>query len=248
MMQIVQDILNWLNEIAPFSTAESFDNVGLLIGENNCEVSDILFCLDVTPDILNTAKTMKAPLIIAHHPIIFQGIKRLSFSTVQTECLTEILKHKINVIGMHTNWDKAIGGVADSLAEILNLTDIKPLDEYARMGKLPVPLSLSQFSKKVENILNAPPRCYGNPEKIINTVVVGPGAYGEAVELAVNHNADGFVVGEIHHHQILERKELCILDAGHFATEWPGVQSLYNIYLQNKSFNTPAHLFIEKIY
>ena len=73
----VSDVYGWINEIAPFETAESYDNVGLLIGSMNSEVSKILVALDATPAVVNEAIRLNAELIITHHPLMFRGTKRI---------------------------------------------------------------------------------------------------------------------------------------------------------------------------
>ena len=77
MSLIVKDVYDWINEVAPFETAESYDNVGLLIGSMGSEISKILIALDATPAVVDEALKLNAELIITHHPLMFRGTKKI---------------------------------------------------------------------------------------------------------------------------------------------------------------------------
>jgi len=121
-MPKVKDFFERINEIAPFSTAEDWDNVGLQIGNLEKEVKKVLLSLDITDTIVDIAIRKQTDLIICHHPIIFKGIKK-----IDDKKLLKLIENKISVIVAHTNLDYSRNGVSVVLAETIGLQEIKPL-------------------------------------------------------------------------------------------------------------------------
>ena len=229
----VQQVLDWLNTLAPFESAESFDNVGLLMGNAGAEVHTVLFGMDVTEELALEALKVGAELIVAHHPFIFHALKRIDYTGPQGRALCLLARGRVSVIAAHTNWDKAPGGVSDSLARALDLRGIVRADDYLRIGELPKPLSPDAFHTLIATRLHIQPRQYGAPSVPISRVAVAGGAYGEGYALASSMSAQAFVVGEIRHHELLDAcaRGLAVYDAGHYPTELPGVTALYERFL-----------------
>ena len=107
------DIYDFLNVCAPFETAMSFDNAGFLVGERQAPVSAVLLALDITPKVVGEAARLGAELIISHHPVIFQPLRRMGPRDVPYL----LAQHGIGAICAHTNLDFAPGGVNTCLAE-----------------------------------------------------------------------------------------------------------------------------------
>lgn len=216
---LVYDIFEYIDEFAPFDTCEEFDNVGLLIGNAKNSVKNVLIALDLTSDILNQAKKIDAELIITHHPIIFKPLKHI----YSDDLIAQVVSSGISVICAHTNLDKAAFGVNDVLAEVLELSDVKVLEnssEYGRIGRLSRPLSCDSFIKHVSNKLNAAIKAT-RFDGYVETVAVLGGAGEFAWHYAKKAGADAFVTGESKHHILIEAKQnnFCFVDAGHFETE-----------------------------
>lgn len=246
-MMKVQQILDWLNAFAPFDTAESFDNVGLLMGGRDADVTQVVFGMDITEALAKEAIELGAELIITHHPFIFHALKRIDYTGPQGRTLCMLAQQHINVIAAHTNYDKAPGGVGDSLAVALGLSCVESADDYVRVGTLPSPLSLDEAHAHIRAALRVEPRCYPASDKPVVRLAAAGGAYGEGYEAALAAGADAFVVGEIAHHEILDAcaRGLTIFDAGHFPTELPGVVNLYMRFLADASaarWDVQAHL------
>lgn len=243
----VQQVCDWLNSFAPFDSAEAFDNVGLLMGDPNADVHKVLFGMDLTEKLAQEAVEIGAELIITHHPFIFHAFKRIDYNGPQGRTLMLLMQHKINVISAHTNYDKAPGGICDSLAEALDLQNVSACDDYVRIGTLSSPVSCDELSVLIRNALRIEPRCYAASDKPVCRVAVSGGAYGEGYEAALNAGADAYIVGEIAHHEILDAyaKGITVYDAGHFATEWPGVVNLYKRFIaqaEASAWNAEAKL------
>lgn len=116
-MTTVKDIYDYINKIAPFSYTDSFDNTGLLVGEGSKEVTKILLALDITNDVIDEAVQNNCNMIVSHHPIIFNPLKKLNDSNPACK----LLKNNINAVSAHTNYDMALGGISDMMAELLGL-------------------------------------------------------------------------------------------------------------------------------
>lgn len=222
---LVKEIIRNLNEIAPFETAESFDNVGLLIGSLKEEVNGIVFCLDCTMDAVNYAGAVGANLVICHHPIIFGGIHNIFTDEPKGAIIKKLLSNNINVIAAHTNLDAAEKGTAYALAAHLQLKNIyRPSgDPYMRIGQLEEPVLAQELNELLSERLGYPSRLYGDPTQKLQIVAISPGAAGESYPLALDHQADAFICGEIKHHHILDAcaRGLVVIDNGHYANEDP---------------------------
>lgn len=244
---LVKDVLRWLNELAPFESAEDFDNVGLLLGDENAPVTGVTFGLDVCEALIAQAVEAGANLIVTHHPFIFQPLKRIEYTAPQGRLLCELTQRRLNVVAAHTNWDKACGGVGDTLAAALGLQNVQRGDDYLRVGDLPSPMTESELSHAVEAAIHTAPRLYGKADEPIRRVAVGGGSYGGNAELALALGAQAYLIGEIHHHDIIDAcgRGLLVLDGGHYATEAPGIATLYQRYLSDApraGFTAPARL------
>lgn len=124
-MTTVQQVITLMEQLAPRSYAESWDNVGLMVGDRNAIVTGVLTTLDVTEDAISYAIEHDCNLIVSHHPLIFKGLKQLSCDTAQGRMINQLIQHKIAVYSAHTNLDIAPGGLNDMLANQLGLIDIK---------------------------------------------------------------------------------------------------------------------------
>lgn len=124
----VDQITAFLDQQAPPPTKLEFDNIGLLLGSPSNNVSTLLCCLDITPEVVQEAISNNAELIIAHHPLIFKKLSRIDTSTEEGFMISELLKHDISVFAAHTNYDVANDGVSFVMAERLGLQNPEFLD------------------------------------------------------------------------------------------------------------------------
>jgi dinuclear metal center YbgI/SA1388 family protein len=123
----IKDITDFLEQFAPLSYQESYDNSGLLIGDANAEISGIAITLDVTEQVIDEAIRNGDNLIIAHHPLIFKGLKSLTGKHWVERCVIKALKHDIALYAIHTNLDNVHLGVNKKIAEKLSLKNIRIL-------------------------------------------------------------------------------------------------------------------------
>lgn len=242
----VKDIYNFLNEVAPFSNQESWDNSGFLIGNLEKPVEKIAVALDVTEDTLKQASIWGADLLISHHPVIFNPLKNvLDGSPAYTA-----IKEDICIISTHTSFDVAEGGVNDVLATITGLTDIEPLkkDENGvalmRKGKLKKSIQAKDFADIVSCALDTVVRV-SLPEKEIKTVAVCGGAGASLLKELKDEGIDAFLTGDGKHNDFLDATSMGIslLAAGHYETETIAMPVLKNLLRQE--FPNLEYLYIE---
>ena len=233
---LVSDIFDYINNFAPFDSAEEFDNSGLLVGDMASKVENVLISLDLTQSVLNQAKQMGADLIVTHHPVIFEPLKKIGFG----DLVGEVIASKMSVICAHTNLDKAIGGVNDCLARALELKKVEIFDnssDYGRIGCLSEKLDCESFVEYVSQKLKIPVKATNCCGYVKNVAVLG-GAGEFAWKEALAAGADAFVTGESKHHILLDAvaADFCFVDAGHFGTERVVCDGLRDV-LKNKFKN-----------
>ena len=150
---IVKDITDHLEAIAPLQHQESYDNSGLIVGNSQTELSKVLITLDVTEEVIAEAIESGANLIVAHHPLIFKGIKKVNNTHWIDRCIVKAIKNDICIYAIHTNLDNIINGVNMKIAERIGLTNTKILSpKKGTLLKLVTYVPIKD-KKKVENAL-----------------------------------------------------------------------------------------------
>ena len=119
----IRELLAHIDSFAPFSLAEEWDNPGLLVGSLNAELRKIGVCLDAVSSAVVEAENHGCNVLVCHHPVIFRGVKSITDSSEQGRTIQEAIRRNVNILAAHTNWDKAPGGVNDTLAALLGLKD-----------------------------------------------------------------------------------------------------------------------------
>jgi len=151
----IKELTRYLEQLAPLSLQESYDNSGLLIGSPDKEVKKALITLDITPAVLDEAFVSEAGLIIAHHPLIFKGLKRLNGGNMVEDLVIKAIKNDIAVYAIHTNLDNVAGGVNLRLAKQLGLLNPRILAPAGKVKKLVVFVPESHANVVREAMLNA---------------------------------------------------------------------------------------------
>ncbi len=227
-MTKVIDILKSLEKKAPLNLAESYDNVGFIVGRAEREVKKILVALDITERVVKEAVEKKAELIVSHHPVIFGERKRITDCDVTGDIVLTLAENKIAAICMHTNLDSAKGGVNDVLAECLGINVegiLEPKEDGVsgggRYGIICEEKDLSEFLNDVCKALKTNGVKYHNANGKVKKVAVGGGSCGEYITVAKELGCDTVVTADIKHNQFLDATHLGInaIDAGHYATE-----------------------------
>lgn len=226
-MLTVQNVFDFINERAPFDTQEAFDNAGLLVGHPGWEVKGIHLAMDVTSKVIDEAIANGANLIVTHHPMMFGGRKRLVETDSEARLLCRLIRNEIALIAAHTNLDRAPGGINDVLAVCCGLVDITG-EDFIRVGTLPQPMTAAALTAHLTKALNTTVRLMGDGDALITKVGMCSGAGSDYWKEAAAMGSQAFLTGESKHHHALEAAEngVVILEAGHFATEAPGIFAL----------------------
>ena len=229
-MATVNDILNFVETLAPRSMKMDWDNVGLNCGRRNAPVSKILVALDPFEHVCLEAVNWGADLLVTHHPLIFRPIPMVTDDAAITRGLMELIRHDISHICAHTNLDCAEGGVNDVLANVLGLKNIEKLGAYGgmmRCGEVEEQ-SLSEFLGFVQDKLHCDGLRYCDGGKPVHKVAVGGGSCSDGLYDAICAGCDTFVTSDCKYNGFWDAKEqgLSLIDAGHFHTENPVVAVL----------------------
>ena len=233
-MATVRDIFTQMDQWAPFETQMDFDNAGFLVGRGEREVRKILVSLDITEPVADEAADWGADLIVAHHPVIFHPVKRLTDETPTGRTLLALAERGIAAICAHTNLDAAQGGVNVCLAQALELTDLEQLHQdgvdrsgqpygIGRVGNVSANnnLSAGEYAAFVKEKLSAASVRYVDAGRTVSRVAVGGGSCGSMLSDAAEAGGDTFVTADVKYDVFLQAQALGLnlMDAGHYATE-----------------------------
>jgi dinuclear metal center YbgI/SA1388 family protein len=232
----VQDLADYLAEFAPHELAESWDNVGLLVGRGDAHATRVMTCLTITPDSAAEAIDEQADAIVTHHPLPFRPLKRLTDATPEGRMLLDLIRAGVAIYSPHTAFDSTSEGINHQLATGLGLAAIEPLvaQEPAaqenestdlgtgRMGVPASPTTLTKLAERAKQFLSAGGiKIVGDPDRSIQRVAVACGSAGELLDTAISRQCDLFVLGETTFHTCLhaEAEGVSLLLTGHFASE-----------------------------
>jgi len=211
----LNNILDILESIAPFSDAEPWDNVGLLAGDPDQDIKSILITLDPGFDAIRHCVDNNIDLIITHHPLLIEPVKAFNLKEPLTRKLQMLFTKGISLVSMHTNLDKSDEGVADIFARCLNLKNIEK-HGFVRTGTVD-PSSL-------EDWVNTLPF---KSARIVDTgsgvrhVAACPGSGMSLWREAFALGCDTIATGDVKYNIAIEAFEsgLNVVDLGHYATE-----------------------------
>lgn len=227
----IKEIINYMEKYAPSSFAEDWDNVGLMVGNPENSVQNVIAALDVSDAVIDEAINKNASLIITHHPLIFKSLKNITSSTSLGARIMKLIKNDIAVFSAHTNLDIARGGTNDTFAKLLNLSNIENLCEpvldnegLGKIGCLNEPVKFIDLIDLVKKILGITHLVVsGDKNKVIKKVGIGTGKCSgfDYMMLAKEKGCDAYITGDIGYHdaQVANDLNLCIIDATHYASE-----------------------------
>lgn len=238
-MHRIQQLADFLEAFAPAALAESWDNVGLLVGDLQASVQRVMTCLTITPLSAKEAIDRQADLIVTHHPLPFRPLKQLTRATPEGSMLLDLIAAQIGIYSPHTAFDSAAAGINQRLAEGLGLSEIQPLQPQAegtlgsgRFGRLSIPIPVAEFALRVKQFLSANHVQYvGNTHALVSNVAVGCGSAGEFLSIARAKGCDCLLTGEARFHTALEAEatNISLVLAGHFASERFAVEALAKV-------------------
>jgi dinuclear metal center YbgI/SA1388 family protein len=246
-MLTVADFVSYLDEFAPPYLAESWDNVGLLVGDATAPAARVMTCLSITPSSVAEAIAERADLIVTHQPLPFRPLKQLTRATPEGAMLLDLIAAKINVYSPHTAFDSAAHGINAQWAAGLQLTNCQPMIAKpaadgggnvlgaGRFGELAKPLSLAQLAERVKQFLHLPGvQVVGDLNNLMSRVAIACGSAGEFLPTARQLGCQVLLLGETRFHTLLEAEatDMALILTGHYASERFGVERLAAVLAQ----------------
>jgi dinuclear metal center YbgI/SA1388 family protein len=230
---LLADIIRLLEDIAPPSLAEEWDNAGLQIGDPRSRVQAVWVALDPGPEVVAAACGSQIDLLITHHPLFFRPVKRIDIQTPLGAIVAQALRHRLAVYTLHTNLDAAADGLNDLLARRLGLQRLRPLMAHrsdangcphgmGRVGVLKRARSLSELAREVKQRLGAAAvRMAGDPGRVVKRVALSTGSGGSLVAEFLKTEAEVFISGDLRYHEVreIEYARRGLIDVGHFHSE-----------------------------
>lgn len=213
----IQAFVQEMEALAPPELAEPFDEgrIGLVV-EGTRRADVVVAALDATVRVAEEAVALGADVLVVHHPPFFAPMTRIEGGAARL--LRIVLGHGLHVYAMHTNFDRAAGGVNDCLADLLDLSDRVPL-ELGLVG------TTSTDADGLAAILG-PLRVWGDVGRIRRLAVVGGSGFdAELIDEAARLGADAFLSSELKHHVARDAPIPCI-ESTHYALESPGMRAL----------------------
>lgn len=160
---LVKEITQFIEELAPLSFQETYDNAGLLVGNSSSEINGVLITLDITEAVIDEAIQKNLNMVIGHHPLIFSGLKKITGKNEIERCVIKAIKNDIAIYAAHTNLDSVHGGVNSKICEKLNLKNCKVLSPVSdHLKKLVTFVPLAEIDKVREAVFNAGSGNIGN--------------------------------------------------------------------------------------
>ena len=220
----VRDLLRRVDQIAPFSLGQEWDNVGLMAGDLEAEVRRAGVALDPTPEAVKAAAEQGCQALLCHHPLIFHPVRKLDLNSDPGRAIREAVKRDVAILAAHTNWDCAPGGVNGELAHLLELQDAAPLDPETGLGVkgvLPGALPINETLERVKEAWNLTrldayvPQNY-NGCSILRVALCG-GAGAEFWPTARAWGAGLYVTADMKYHELVDatRAGLAVAVADH---------------------------------
>ena len=249
----VKDITAVIEQFAPLSIQENWDNSGLCIGSPEAPVTSILLGLDCTPELVDEAIACGADMIVTHHPLIFSGLKKITPENIVGEAVIKAIKAGISIYAAHTNADKVIAGVSGAMAARLGLKNVQILDEDGEgtglgvVGDLPEPISAEEAIALVKGRFSLKAMRTSKPlEGKISRVAMCGGSGGSLISAAARSGAQLYISGDISYHNFFTKEGFMIMDIGHYESEIEIVDILFS--LLKKNFPTFAVRITQNIY
>ena len=249
-MTIIKDITNVMEQWAPLRFQEGYDNAGLIVGDPNAEVKGVLLTLDSTEEVVEEAIQKGANLIIAHHPIVFSGLKKFNGSNYVERTVIKAIKNDIAIYACHTNLDAVMDGVNSKICDLLGLENRSILSPKqgeekvgsGMIGELPNSVSEMEFLKTVKEKFKASSLRYTellNKDVVKVAVCGGSGSF--LLSDAIAAGADVFVTSDFKYHQYFDAEnKIVIADIGHFEAEICTRELIYD-YLSKKFTTFEPH-------
>jgi dinuclear metal center YbgI/SA1388 family protein len=241
----IKEIANYLEEVAPLVYQEKYDNCGLIVGDINAVVNGALITLDCNEEIIDEAIETGCNLIIAHHPIIFTGIKKLNGNNYVERTVIKAIKNNIAIYAIHTNLDNVHNGVSAKIADKLGLKNCKilaPKDDKRNIsigsgivGELEESVDSEVFLESLKIIMKTDCIRYTSlVSSNIKKVAVCGGSGSFLLSNAKALDVDIYISADFKYHEFFDAEnKLIIADIGHYESEQFTKDLIYDMLTEN---------------
>ena len=239
MTNHVGDVLESIDRHAPFRSAAGWDAVGLQIGDGGRPYSTVAVVHELTGLLVEKVLARRVDLVVTYHPLVFRPLHSLTAVAGPEGRSFALAEGGVSVISVHTNWDVATGGTADSLAKAFGIEDVEGFGAAETAGGDTVWVgrhghfggTSADLLRMVCGALGSWPRAAGLADRSVGKVAVLPGSGGSYLDDAISSDADVYITGDLSHHEARRAVDygMAVVDAGHGPTERPGVRALYSL-------------------
>ena len=238
---ILQDIISYLEEIAPPHLQESYDNSGLIYGRPDQEVTGALVSLDCTEDVVEEAISLGFNLIVSHHPIVFSGIKKFSYDNYVHRVVIKAIQHNIAIYAIHTNLDNVLDhGVNQKIAQKIGLNQcaiLRPKDTAEPhigsgiIGEIQQELDPLAFMDHLKSSMNLKTiKHTALIARPVQRVAVCGGSGSFLLADAKAAGADMFITADYKYHEFFDADgTITIIDIGHYESEYFTIELLFEL-------------------
>jgi dinuclear metal center YbgI/SA1388 family protein len=220
-----------LEHLAPLRLAAAWDAVGLLVAPRREAILRVMTCLTLTPEVAAEAVRERADLIVAHHPLPFRPVPRITPATGPGRVLLEVIGTGAGIWSSHTAWDSAAGGINDQLAGLLGLAHVAPMEPdaelplvgFGRAGTAPAGCRVADLAARAAAALGVSHvQIAGDATRPAGRVGIVCGSGGDCVDQVARSGCNTLFTGEIKLHQATEALAagMAVVAVGHHASEW----------------------------
>ncbi len=236
----VSDLVDIMEQLAPSDLAEEWDNCGLQVGSLQWPVKKIWVALDPLLPIIKAAVDHDVDMVITHHPLVFQPLKRIDLETIVGQVIGAAVKGNTAIYAAHTNLDSAFEGINDALAEKIGLEDLIPLvpaklpfgtgdadasmskQGLGRVGRLNPAVTVDQLALRIKKEIGTHQvRVAGDPQIVVDRAAVCSGSGAGLMDAFLMSDAQVYISGDLKYHdaRTVEAAGRAMIDVGHFHSE-----------------------------
>ena len=252
----IHEIVSAFEAVAPLALQESYDNSGLIVGDRDAEVTRALLCLDCTEAVVDEAIVKGCDVIIAHHPIVFGGLKRFTGGDYVQRTVIKAIQNNIAIYACHTNLDNVLrGGVNERIAQQLGFDVERVLRPIATglgsfassdgvvdsevfrtagagvLCNLQKPMNVLDFLQHVKERMGAEVVKYTKCDiEVVGKVAICGGAGSFLIGDALRAGADAFITSDVKYHEFFDAQgKMLLCDIGHYESEKYTIDLFSNI-------------------
>ncbi len=227
-----KDIIEIIESTYPKKVALDWDNVGLLVGRTDKDVKKIYVALDATDEVIVSAASCGADMLVTHHPLIFSPLKKITDEDFIANRVVKLLQNDISYYAMHTNYD--VLGMAELSGEILGLLESETLEVtgvaddgtetigIGRVGTFADEMTVRECCERLKKAFQLPNvKVFGDLERKVSRIAISPGSGKHMTGFALEKRAEVLITGDIDHHEGIDAvsQGLVVIDAGHYGIE-----------------------------